>query len=162
VVAPFIHSPARIPDFSKVRRVLFVCYGNINRSPFAEEYARARFAESHMPIEVRSAGTAARPGTPATLQAQGAIAQYGTTLAGHRAQRISSELVSWADTIIYMDNTNRAALLEAFPDTGDKMYSLASVAGMREISDPDGLSQSMYTDVFTHIARAINALIERA
>jgi predicted protein tyrosine phosphatase len=77
-------------------RVLFVCSGNVSRSPTAE----ALFGHCEG-FEVRSAGTSARSPNP-----------------------IGEDLVAWADVIFAMEEEHRAALVERFPRAEGKIEVL--------------------------------------
>ena len=95
--------------------VLFVCMGNICRSPTAEGVFRhfvveAGLAES---IEVDSAGTHAyHGGEPSDLRASEAAKRRGYSLAGIRARKVSDEDFEQFDYVIAMDRDNLAILID--------------------------------------------------
>jgi len=71
--------PYRRIEWSRVRRVVFVCKGNICRSPFAEAVAR------ELGLTAVSCGIEARAGAPADARAVRSAAEHGIDLSSHRA-----------------------------------------------------------------------------
>lgn len=118
-------------------RVLFVCFGNIIRSPMGEVLLR-KYADA--PVEVRSAGLAARAGKSADPRAVELAPSFGVRLDAHEAQPLDAALVAWADVILVMDWRNEVELIGRFPDARAKVLMLgawrAPGARARAISDP--------------------------
>lgn len=96
-------------------RILFVCMGNICRSPTAEGVFR-RHVQLHAPdlrIVVDSAGTHAyHEGEPPDPRAQRAAERRGIDLSQFRARRIADEDFARFDLIVAMDRLNAATLKE--------------------------------------------------
>ena len=95
-------------------RILFVCLGNICRSPTAEALLRSIVAEHDLEqmIEVDSAGTGAwHVGEPPDRRIREAAAQQGYRLTGRARQVTRQELSSW-DMVVAMDRQNLADLGE--------------------------------------------------
>ncbi|MGR3983885.1 MAG: low molecular weight phosphotyrosine protein phosphatase [Gammaproteobacteria bacterium] len=96
------------------RRVLFVCLGNICRSPLAEGAFR-RAVESRglgARYEIDSAGTGDwHLGAPPDPRAQRAGARRGIDISGLRARRASAADMAAFDHILAMDRANHADLL---------------------------------------------------
>jgi len=130
------HPNVSIPPHAK--HFLFVCYGNIMRSPVAEALFRKCAEEQHLPIKARSAGLHAINGTTADPRAQRSAADFGISLANHRAQVLTSEMTELADIICVMDLQNQAELRVRFPSSRKKIRMLASFAHERSLSEiPD-------------------------
>lgn len=83
---------------SNAIKVLFVCTGNICRSPMAE----VLFAHMAPDAEVSSAGTMDWSGQPAHEYAIAAMAERGLDLSAHRSRRLSEYLVDESDLIVVM------------------------------------------------------------
>lgn len=89
-------------------RVLFVCTGNICRSPMAEGMARA-LAESEVypelsgTVEVGSAGISGLDGSAPTLEAVLAMRQRGIDIGAHRARSLTAGLLAASDLVLTME-----------------------------------------------------------
>jgi protein-tyrosine-phosphatase len=85
-------------------KLLFVCTGNICRSPMAAAIARHELAQAgDTGIEVASAGTAALRDAPATRDTLVVAAENGLNLADHHAQQLTSELAAASDLVVAME-----------------------------------------------------------
>jgi len=123
------------------RSVVFVCFGNIMRSPMAEQMFRRAVAERGLEgIRVRSAGIHATAGSEAHPRARVAARELGLPLDDHRSQLLTNSMVDEADAIFAMDFQNKAELLALFPQSESKIFMLGAYAdGARqqcEIADP--------------------------
>jgi protein-tyrosine-phosphatase len=123
------------------RSFLFICFGNIMRSPMAEAMLRKSAADQNLlALQVNSAGLHAVPGTEAHPWAVAASTEIGLPLTQHRAQLLTAELVGQADAIFVMDFQNKAEMLALYPGAGDKILMLGAYAEgpqrYREIPDP--------------------------
>jgi protein-tyrosine-phosphatase len=72
-------------------KVLFVCAGNICRSPFAEGLARRLAAERGLDVEFASAGKIAFDGDRCPPDAVAAAKEFGVDLSSHRARRLATD-----------------------------------------------------------------------
>ena len=72
-------------------KVLFVCAGNICRSPFAERLARRLAAERGLDVEFASAGEIALDGDRCPPDAVAVAKEYGVDLSSHRARRLTTD-----------------------------------------------------------------------
>ncbi|NIV18805.1 MAG: low molecular weight phosphotyrosine protein phosphatase [Woeseiaceae bacterium] len=102
-------------DTSARISVLFVCMGNICRSPTAEGVFRQRVADAGLAdrIHTDSAGTHAyHVGEPPDHRARSAAERRGVSLEDLRARRVSSEDFERFDYVIAMDRDNLALLVE--------------------------------------------------
>jgi len=126
------------------RSFVFVCFGNIMRSAMAEFLMRKalyeKAPEDIEKVHIVSAGLHASPGREAHPWMQEAAAELGVSLAGHRANLLTREMVDAADAIFAMDFQNKAELLTLYPDAAGKIYMLSSYAEgawkYHEIPDP--------------------------
>jgi protein-tyrosine-phosphatase len=144
-------------------RVLFVCYGNIMRSPFASGYlAQLGAAERHN-IQVRSAGYYERTGRPADVRAVAASRHWGVDLTSHRSRRLDEDLIAWADVIFVMDRPNLSAVRRSYPAAAGKTYLLGSfgsdVAADVEIADPFNGPYEATERTYVRIADAIDRFV---
>jgi protein-tyrosine phosphatase len=131
------------PEQEPVYRVLFVCMGNICRSPTAEGVFRRVVAESlpeHV-IRIDSAGTHAyHIGEPPDPRAQRAAMARGVDLSRLRARRVSVEDFEAYDLLVAMDPLNVAVLKDLCPpERHDRIRLLLEFApgvGREDVPDP--------------------------
>lgn len=122
-------------------RVLFVCLGNICRSPTAEAVARARAAAAGVAAEFDSAGTGGwHVGEPPDRRAQAEAAARGYDMSGQRARQATARDFHDFDLILAMDRANLAALERLRPADAKADLRLflacAPEAGRDEVPDP--------------------------
>lgn len=81
--------------------VIFVCWGNICRSPMAERVARKWLADAGVAARVTSAGVSDEEGfAPMDSRAKTVLEAHGYDAAGHRAHQIDAEETRGADLVI--------------------------------------------------------------
>ncbi len=100
-------------------RILFVCMGNICRSPTVEGVFRrlAQERAPHLPLEIDSAGTHDyHVGEPPDSRAVSAAARRGIDLRGLRARQVSDADFERFDLILAMDRLNYVTLVERAPE----------------------------------------------
>lgn len=151
-------------------QVLFVCMGNICRSPTAHGVFQSLVDEQGLSdsIGVESAGTHGyHIGSPPDPRSQATAHRRGIDLSGLRARRfVSGDFVDF-DYLLAMDNSNLADMLAIKPDTGDAradlMLSYSDRFGQREIPDPyfgdDGFD--LVFDMIDDAARGLLQQIRR-
>jgi protein-tyrosine phosphatase len=125
-----------------IKRILFVCTGNICRSPMAkamfEDMVRNDPVLSSARIEVSSAGMTPTYNT-ASSEAVEVMREYGLSLAGHQSRAIDSSLVAWADLILTMESWQKALVVASFPAASSKTFTLAEYVGEDgDVPDPYG------------------------
>ncbi len=99
--------------------VLFVCMGNICRSPTAEGVFRKHVSDAGLDTEILtdSAGTHAyHSGEPADRRAHAAASRRGFSLEGISARKVTDEDFEDFDYILAMDQDNLMTLQERAPD----------------------------------------------
>ena len=123
-------------------RILFVCHGNICRSPMAEfilkALVRARGMEDRYYIE-SAAVSAEEIGNPIYPPARRCLSQHGVPFdAGKRARQITRADYSRFDRIVCMDSSNLRLLRRIIPDDPDgKIHLLMAYTGTgRDVADP--------------------------
>ena len=124
-----------------VRSVVYVCRGNIIRSPMAEALLRQSLCRLGQDgVAVTSAGLYARRGQPADPRARRAARRLGIELEGHRSRPVTRSLVERAGVIVPMDSLIEADLRGRYPRAGHKIALLHADGGgdrRRPIEIPD-------------------------
>ena len=80
--------------------ILFVCTGNICRSPIAEGLLREILEAAGSELEVASAGTYGADAEPASGHAIRVLADRGVDIGSHRSRPLTSDLVEEADLVV--------------------------------------------------------------
>ena len=115
-------------------KVLFVCHGNICRSPMAEFVLKdmaAKAGVSHK-FKIDSRATSREElGNPVYPPARRELNRHGILCDGHRATQITRKDLEFYDYIYYMDSNNRRNLHRMFPDFHDFLPFLS-----RDVADP--------------------------
>ncbi|MGA0533598.1 low molecular weight protein-tyrosine-phosphatase [Hansschlegelia sp. KR7-227] len=111
---------------SRARRsVLFVCLGNICRSPLAEAAFRAEAARQGLDVKVDSAGTGSwHVGEPPDPRAVATALRRGIDISGYRARQASRADFLRFDHIVALDRANLAALRALRPHDATAALSL--------------------------------------
>lgn len=119
--------------------VLFVCTGNLYRSPLAAALFSRELLLARPPGEwrVESAGTWAQTGEPVPSELIKAAAEIGIDLKAHRSRRVSNELLEGFDLILVMEQSHREALQIEFPHLQEKIHLLSEVADQGSMDVPD-------------------------
>lgn len=98
------------------RNILFVCLGNICRSPAAEGVLRALAKERDIDVSIDSAGTGGwHAGDPPDARMMKAAAKRGIDLSYQRARQVDLSDFYQFDYILAMDLSNQTDLLEMAP-----------------------------------------------
>lgn len=111
-------------------KVLFVCTGNVCRSPMAEGFLRWEAARRGLDIETRSTGTHAWHGRAATIDGRRVMTEFGVPIDDHRTLELDNALVEWADLIIGMSREHARDTVRAFPQAERKTYTLKGLLEM--------------------------------
>lgn len=148
-----------------LRRLLFVCSGNTCRSPLAEGLAERAATERGLDdLEVRSAGTFAGRGAPASSGATLAARSHGLDLSGHRSTPLGPELVEWADLVVAMTRAHRRVAVDL---GGDGKTVLATEflpeehpEHGRDVADPVGGGVGGYEEVLELLREVVEGLLD--
>jgi protein-tyrosine phosphatase len=139
--------------------ILFVCTGNLYRSPLAAAFFRAKLlADGRNDWTVDSAGTWTQPGQPVSPETIRAAAKFGANLEGHLSQLISADLLSRFDLALVMEQGHKEALDQEFPFASRKTHLISQVVDCLVYDIPDPLSSGQELDI---LASDLFKLVER-
>lgn len=141
-------------------KLLFVCSGNICRSPLAEGIARAYALERNRNIVAKSAGTLHILDRPADPKAVAVAAEIEVDIEAHRSQGITQELVDWSNYTLVMEYMHAEYIRDQFENVGE-LLMLGGFAGRMEIADPIGGWKFRFRRSRDEIDLCVKALIDR-
>lgn len=139
------------------RHIVFVCQGNICRSPFAEALLRARLGNSC--VAISSAGMMPRPGRSTPGFGRDAAAAYGIDLSAHRSVWLSRNMVATASLVVVFDELTRSGVFDRYPDITAPVILLGDLLELGDISDPIDGGAAEFNRVYGQICAAIAELV---
>jgi len=158
---------ANTPDSGRTS-VLFVCLGNICRSPLAEGVFHRLVSEAGLSdrFEIDSAGTGAwHVGEGADARAAMVASQHGVQL-DSRARQVTSDDLLHFDYVIAMDRENLRSLERMASETGSKaeirlLRDYGSDESSDEVPDPYYGGSSGFETVYEIVHRSCQGLLQR-
>ena len=147
-------------------RVVFVCLGNICRSPIAERVAERAAADAGITgVEFSSAGTISEDyDDPMDRRAVAVLKEHGYRYADHRARRVTEVQIESADLVVAMEDVHLRSVLELAPDPSKVCllteFDPTAVPGSG-VPDPWFGSDTGFYDTLTAIESAMPGLLDR-
>jgi protein-tyrosine-phosphatase len=153
-------------EMAAIRSVIFVCEGNIMRSPMAHALLRdyLDLAGVTSNISVSSAGFAALANRPADDRAIRLASKFGVSLDGHSTQPLTAQQIGQADMVVIMDRINEAKMLVLYPEAMKKTFFLGAFQDAPlapadiEIADPYEGSIEQVHECFCKIESHVRCL----
>ena len=149
-------------------KILFICHGNICRSPMALYYFRSLLKERDLSgvIQADSAATSTEEiGNPVHRGTHAKLKQAGIPCDGHRARQMTREDYHFFDYLIGMDSWNiRNMQRIAGGDPGRKIFKLMEFTGSgRDVADPwyTGDFDTTWSDVTEGCTALLDYILER-
>jgi RpiB/LacA/LacB family sugar-phosphate isomerase len=146
-----------------MKTILFICTGNVCRSPMAEGLMREALGNNPH-YRIASAGIGALDGQPVTPESEQAMAEIGLNIANHLSQSLRVPLVEAADFIFTMTRQQQDTIQTFYPMAAEKTFLLrefedAEVIG-KDVSDPIGQSLDVYRRTRDQIKQALPSILE--
>lgn len=151
----------------RIESILFVCTGNLCRSPIAEGILKDRVKrEGPQGIRIESAGTWGLEGEPAARHAIDVCSERGVDISGHVARRLSPEMIERSDLVLTMEMEHLQEVLDLDPDALAKTRMLSQYGDEdkridRPIRDPYQRPKQAYVRCFEEIEAHVNALFDQ-
>ncbi len=138
------------------KSLLFICYGNINRSSLAEKCLYKHLKEQGKNITVNSAGFHPKENRPADPVMVAIANQEGIDLSKWSSHLVTEKMLADADIIFAMEIKHYKALHDQFPKYRNKVHLLGTVISSSsvvplEIADPYGQSTDIYDRCFQEV-----------
>ncbi len=160
-----LDTSALVESLPQNPNVLFLCYGNICRSPLGERYLRSAAAEREIEgLSVDSAGLRTSEGRSSPDDAIEVAAEFGVDLSDHRSKPVTDEHLQWSDVVFVMDLLNYHHLRQGFGDQGGKTVFLGAFSedGSYEINDPYGETLDQYRTLYGGVVNGVDEFLERS
>ena len=146
-----------------MKTVLFVCTGNICRSPMAEGIFRQAI-RGRRDLQVMSAGIGATPGQTPSVFAVQAVKELGIDISRQRSRQLTAELVQEADYIFGMTHSHVDTVFLLYPKAAEKTFLLREFDDTldifeKDISDPIGGSYEVYLNCRDQIEQGIASIL---
>jgi len=147
-----------------MKTILFLCTGNVCRSPMAEGLFR-HAVKGRGEFRVLSAGLGALDGQPPTPHSVQAMKEIGIDIAQQRSHALTAELVRAADLILGMTHSHTDTVALLYPAAAEKTFLLREFDETlepyeKDISDPIGGSYRVYVDCRDQIEQGIVTLLK--
>lgn len=140
-----------------LKRVLFVCHGNINRSPAAELLWKDKVHGN-----VKSCGLSKKYNLSISKNMRTVLAELGidTDLINmHRSYSVSIKLLLWSTSVFCMSEKHRDTLIDRYPMVSKKVYVLPHQLSCKTIHDPAFGTINMHRAVCQDIIKCIDKLL---
>ncbi len=143
-----------------MKRVLFVCTGNICRSPMAEGLFR-HLVRDRRELEVASAGVSAQTGQAPSREAVDVLkSEEKIDISRQRSQPVTEKLIEQFDFIFAMTRDHQRLMETLFPTSRGKIKLLREFDDTtRDVPDPIGQGHEVYARCKDTIKRALPSLL---
>jgi len=142
-------------SIKNANNILFVCMGNICRSPFAQHYAQTILPKT---VKILSCGYDTYDDRSSPHEAIAAAKKFGIDLTNHRSKVINKNLIENAQAIFVFDEKTRHIVLSRFPFSKKKVHRLGLLVGKKQpiIADPYGGNLKTFIETYQDIIKALN------
>jgi glycine hydroxymethyltransferase len=147
-----------------MKTILFICTGNVCRSPMAEGLFR-NAVNGRGEFRVMSAGLGAIDGQPPTPHSVAAMRELGIDISRQRSRALTAELVKQADYIFGMTHAHTDTIALLYPAAAEKTFLLREFDDTlepfeKDIPDPIGSPYDVYVHCRDQIEQGIASLLK--
>lgn len=154
-----LYRKAYLVDWTKVKRLVFVCKGNICRSPFAEVYVATNFPN----LLTSSVGIATEDGNAANAVAIKNASNRNCSLSEHRSRCFNNFSVMNGDLFVCMEPSHKSFIDDHIQSDVSVQSTYLGIWGNKApyIPDPYGTCEPYFEHCFDIIEHCIDGLITR-
>ena len=147
-----------------MKTILFICTGNVCRSPMAEGLFRKAMA-GRGEFRIFSAGLGAVDGQPPTPHSVTAMKEIGIDISAQRSRALTVDLVRQADLILGMTHGHTDTIALLYPPAAEKTFLLREFDETlepyeKDIADPIGGPYEIYVECRDQIEQGIATLLK--
>jgi RpiB/LacA/LacB family sugar-phosphate isomerase len=147
-----------------MKTILFICTGNVCRSPMAEALFRHAM-RGRGEFRIFSAGLGAVDGQPPTQHSVRAMGELGVDISAQRSRMLTTDLVRQADIILGMTHSHVDTIALLYPAAAEKTFLLREFDETletyeKDIGDPIGSAYGVYVDCRDQIEQGIASLLK--
>lgn len=145
------------------KKFLFICTGNICRSPVAQFLAERLAREAGVHLRAESAGVEAEIGHGMEPGARRALAARGIKSVSHLARQLDEAMLARADAAYALTRSHKDIIVARFPAHAAKVAVLREAAGLpdADVADPYAEPDDVYEECAARIEEALKILIRR-
>lgn len=143
--------------------ILFVCFGNINRSTFASAYCQKLMGAMKDSIKIGAAGFYDRPGRETSQLSLEVAKSLGVDLGGHLSQTITLSMLDQYEIVVLMESAHMYSLEQINSRYAGLILPLGAFGPVEttniEIFDPHGKDSTTFHHTYSHILTCVNGLV---
>ena len=138
--------------------IVFICKGNINRSPFAHYCLKSILSDT---IKIQSCGYYPEEGRHCPENAIKVAQLFDLDLTQHRSKIMTQAVITSADILFTFDEENYRTVIKKFPDAKLKIYRITYLLENDPliIQDPDGMDIRYYYNTYYQIKELIDSFV---
>lgn len=141
--------------------ILFVCVGNICRSPVAEGLLKKYSDQYHLNLTISSCGVRAMIGRAPQPYSIELAAEHGIDITDYRAKQITLDMVTKSELILVLDDIILNDVLARFPFAMGKVKKLAFLEQNEDVADPYQQDKDAFIKMYQHIDTCIQSCLKR-
>lgn len=150
-----------------MKKIIFICTGNICRSAMAEHYMQKKINDLNKQDQylIDSCGILAGDHERSTINTVIAMKDYGVKIENHRSKNMNIVDLDDFDIILCMTSKHKLGLLSVYPNLRNKVFTLKEYVEpnsmYKDINDPWGYNIKVYRDCAKEIVEYVDKLIDK-